>query len=111
LETDDAAAWLHASPNLVRDFAKAAAKELSQLTAVDATSLSSLRIFAEEVVNTALSYFSLQICGLAAKRRSTRAEKSISVPIFPQRDLHDEGLGPETSRRTYRKIRKTRDFD
>jgi hypothetical protein len=40
LETDDAAAWLHASLNLVRDTAKTAAKEQRELASADATAAS-----------------------------------------------------------------------
>jgi hypothetical protein len=52
LETDDAAAWLHASPNLVRDFAKAAAKELSQVPSVDATAFTKNKQFKPAVCET-----------------------------------------------------------
>lgn len=38
LEIEDAAASLHVSPNLVRDFAKTAAKRSSQLASADAPS-------------------------------------------------------------------------
>ena len=39
LNTDDAAAWPHVPPNLVRNFAKTAAKELSKLASADATAI------------------------------------------------------------------------
>jgi hypothetical protein len=40
LETDDTAAWLHVSLNLIRNLAKTATKKLSQLALVDATDAS-----------------------------------------------------------------------